>query len=241
MHDSAQRRQSESYGKIKEAIIVKIQKTFNDSIDLVTSLETNTKKVYAEPQAADPASVGTTEEKTRKDRLAEKKWEILFNRHQDKVDKFNNLWIKAYALIWDNYCSKDLQIALKEMPDYDSVVNKEPLILLERIEQLMHTPERAKYTSLTMVKILSNFLKCRQGEKESLMDYLSRFKSERDTVYQIMGKKFLDGFAESSPEWNDTWPDADKKSFRSKELKKFIAVLFLRNSDYSTYNELLVD
>ena len=56
-----------------------------------------------------------------------------------------------------------------------------------------------------------------------------------------MGKKFLDGFAESSPEWDDTWSDADKKSFRSKELKKFIAVLFLRNSDYSTYNKLLVD
>ena len=200
MHDSAQRKQSESYGKIKEAIITKIQKTFDDSVDLVASLETKTKKIYTEPQAEDPASEGTAEVRARKDRLAEKKWEILFNRYQDKVDKFNGLWIKAYALIWDNYCSKDLQVALKEMPDYDSVIKKEPLALLERIEQLMHTPERAKYPSLTTVEILSNFLKCRQGEKESLVDYLSRFKSERDVVYQIMGKKFLDDFAESSSE-----------------------------------------
>ena len=42
-------------------------------------------------------------------------------------------------------------------------------------------------------------------------------------------------------EWPNTGSDAEKKAFRSKELKKFIAVLFLRNSDYATYNELLID
>ena len=51
LHDSVQRKQSESYGKIKEAIITKIQKTFDDSVDLVTSLESKTKKVYSEPEA----------------------------------------------------------------------------------------------------------------------------------------------------------------------------------------------
>ena len=108
--------------------------------------------------------------------MAEKKWEILFNRYQDKVDKFNGLWIKAYALIWDNYCSKDLQVALKEMPDYDSVIKKEPLALLERIEQLMHTPKKAKYPSLAIAKIMTNFLRCMQGENESLKDYLNCLK-----------------------------------------------------------------
>ena len=44
MHDSVQRRQSESFGKIKEAIITKIQKTFDDSVDLVSSLENKVKK-----------------------------------------------------------------------------------------------------------------------------------------------------------------------------------------------------
>ena len=65
---------------------------------------------------------------------------------------------------------------------------REPLILLERIKQLMHTPEKAKYPALTTVEILSNFLRCKQGKKESLLDYLSRFKSERDVVYRILGK-----------------------------------------------------
>ena len=148
----------------------------------MTSLETNTKKVYTEPQAGAAATTGLPAARAQLDRLAEKKWEILYNRYQDKVEKFDNVWIKAYALVWDNYCSKDLQVAIKEMPDYETAVNKEPLVLLERVEQLMHTPERARYPSLTTVEILSNFLKCKQGDKESLVDYLSRFKSERVVV-----------------------------------------------------------
>ena len=189
MHDSVQRKQSESFGKIKEAIITKIQKTFDDSVDLVASLENNVKKIYIEPVIDEAATIGTDAQKARMDRLAEKKWEMLFIRYQDKVEKFDHLWIKAYAFIWDNYCSKDLQVAIREMPDFNTAVNKEPLVLLERIEELMHTPERAKYPVLTTVEVLSNFLKCKQSEKESLIDYLSRFKSERDVVYRIMGKK----------------------------------------------------
>ena len=166
---------------------------------------------------------------------------MLFNRWQDKVEKFDALWIKTYALIWDTYCSKEIQVALKEMSDFDRDINKNPLVLLERVEQLMHTPERAKYPSLTTVEVLANFLKCRQGDKESLIDYLSRFKSERDIVFRIMGKKFLDGFAENCEDWDNNWGDDRKKEFWANELKKFLAVLFLRNADHSTYNELLVE
>ena len=72
LHDSVQRKQSESYAKIKEAIITKIQKTFDDSVDLVTSLENKAKKVYTEPTVDEAATVGTDAEKARKDRLAEK-------------------------------------------------------------------------------------------------------------------------------------------------------------------------
>ena len=61
MHDSVQRKQSESFGKIKEAIITKIQKTFDDSVDLVTSLESKTKKVYSEPEAGEAVTMGTPE------------------------------------------------------------------------------------------------------------------------------------------------------------------------------------
>ena len=63
LHDSIGRKQSESFGKIREAIITKIQKTFEDSVDIVASLEARTKKVFDEPDEPEATTAGTAAEK----------------------------------------------------------------------------------------------------------------------------------------------------------------------------------
>ena len=86
--------------------------------------------------------------------------------------------------------------------------------MLAKIEELMHTPEKVKYPVLTIVGIMANFLKCRQGEKDTLMDYLLRFKSERDIVNCLWGKMFLDVFVKNLADWDRTWSGDDKKKFK---------------------------
>ena len=49
LHDSDARKKSESYEKIKEAIVLKIQKTFEKSNDVATSIETKTKHSFTKP------------------------------------------------------------------------------------------------------------------------------------------------------------------------------------------------
>ena len=73
LHDSVQRKQSESFNKIREAIITKIQKTFEDSVDIVASLEAKAKKVFDEPDVPEATTEGSADEKARKDRIAEKR------------------------------------------------------------------------------------------------------------------------------------------------------------------------
>ena len=77
-----------------------------------------------------------------------------------------------WSLVHETYCLTEMQIALKEMSDYDTAIWHEPLTLLTRIESLMYTPERTKYPSLTIVEVLNNFLKTKQREYEDLFDYL---------------------------------------------------------------------
>ena len=67
-------------------------------------------------------------------------------------------WVKAYALIWEGYCSKEVRDAIKEMPDYETSIRDKLLVLLEMIQVLMHTPERAMYPPLTLVEVLISFL-----------------------------------------------------------------------------------
>ena len=63
MHDAQARKTSESYEKIRKAIILKIQESFEDSINVVDSLRKKKKIVVAKPdwknyvsQEADPAN-----------------------------------------------------------------------------------------------------------------------------------------------------------------------------------------
>ena len=62
-------------------------------------------------------------------------------------------------------------------------------------------------------------------------------------MFRIVGKKFLDGFAEQCEEYknNTTWSNDQKAEFKANEMRKFIAILFLQNSDYAPYNDLLVE
>ena len=61
MHDSAQRKTLKSFGRIKEALILKIQKTFDDPIVLAQSISENTKKIFKKTEiqksvSADPST-----------------------------------------------------------------------------------------------------------------------------------------------------------------------------------------
>ena len=91
------------------------------------------------------------------------------------------------------------------------------------------------------MEVLNNFLRIKQGDKEDLLDYLSRFKSERDVLFRLFGKVILDSYCEDHAKYK-TFVLADRrKKFKKGGLTKFIAVLFLRNSNYDHYRYLLVE
>ena len=92
-------------------------------------------------------------------------------------------------------------MAVREMPDFDMHIINEPLELLTRVKSLMHVPMKSKYPPLTLIEVLCSFLAIKQGENEELIDYISRFKSEKSVLLGLMGTKFLDGFTENSLEY----------------------------------------
>ena len=61
-----------------------------------------------------------------------------------------------------------MQLALKELPDFETRVRDEPLELLKEIERLMHVPRKASYPVLALVETLSGLLHLRQGEDKFL-------------------------------------------------------------------------
>ena len=101
--------------------------------------------------------------------------EIDFSRYKKDERKYDEAWVKVYALNWDTYCSREIQTVIKDMPEFETKIRNEPLALLKTIEMLIHTPEKAKYLFLTLVEVLCSFLKVKKGENEELLEYLTRF------------------------------------------------------------------
>lgn len=173
--------------------------------------------------------------------MAMEEWKIDYQIYRKEKNKFDDNWVKAFALIWGNYCSKEVQVRLKEMPDYDGAIRNEPLVLLRHIETLMHTPERAKYPPLTLIEVLLNFLHTKQGENEDLLDYLSRFKCERDVVVRLHGTGIFDGYVEETVEYRAAADDAAKRDLKAQMFNRAVAALFLRNTSQDRFDELLID
>ena len=82
--------------------------------------------------------------------------------------------MKAYAYIFENFCAKELQIALKELPNYERDVVNNSINLLKEVRGLMYTPIKASYPFMSLTENLSNLLNIKQTENKSLIDYTTR-------------------------------------------------------------------
>ena len=105
MHDASQRKTSESFERIKEYIFSDIMREFDNSKYVSASIENRVIKFFSE---------STLQESTvpRENRQLEKKWEKQYDRYLDNVKEFEDLWINLYALIWEKYCSREVQCGL---------------------------------------------------------------------------------------------------------------------------------
>ena len=144
-------------------------------------------------------------------------------------------------MIWKGYCSKEVQVAIEEISDFASRIENDPLELLKEVETLMHVPQRAKYPPLTLVEVLSEFLNVKQGDKESLLDYLNRFKSEVVVVKQLFGTSITDYNAENKDEYKGAPDDDTRKKVKKDSWNEFISVLFLRNSNHQRFSSMMLE
>ena len=139
MHDAQARKTSESYDKIKKAMILKIQKTFENPLDIVQSLDEKKRKILSKPERR-TSTADNEEDRVVENEMLREEYIIEFKIFKEDEKKFNDNWSRAYALIWENYCGKDMQLALEEMSEYESCIKNNPVELLKEIETLMHVP-----------------------------------------------------------------------------------------------------
>ena len=108
LHDSASRKTSESFGRIKEAIVLKIQNSFEETRYISEPVIGKAKKTFSKPETT-KSTLGDTAElvaaKWAENEIYLGEWKIGFTIYRKDERNFDEAWVKVYALIWDTYCS----------------------------------------------------------------------------------------------------------------------------------------
>ena len=245
LHDTS-RKGGYTYKKIFDAIVLKIQTSFDGGRFVVKSLRGKVKEGPVLPTRGQSNKTDQLERAIEQESL-NRKYEAQLSYYFTAESQFEDNWVKAYGLIYDTYCSKEMQRTIMEVSDYDTRILDDPLELLKEVERLVHVPRKAEYPTIALIETLSNVMTIRQGEKEGLVSYLERFKSEINVVVSLFGSGLLDGHVENTAAYQDlgtnitdatALKDAQDK-MKAKALKKFWGLLYLRQSDHKRYGHLL--
>ena len=135
----------------------------------------------------------------------------------------------------------------REQLYYDTRILADPLELLKEIERLVHVPRKAEYPTIALIETLNNVMTIRQGDKEGLVSYLERFRSEVNVVVSLFGSSLLDGHVENTIAYQDlgnSIADAAALKLAQDEMKdrsltRFWGLLYLKQSDQKRYGHLL--
>ena len=233
-----------TFEKIRDAIILRIQTQFQSGRYIVTSLRDGVKKGPPMP-TRETSNKADADEKRIEQETMNRKYEAKLIHYFRQNEDFEDNWIKAYGLIYATYCSREMQTAIRESQNYESTILDNPLELLTEVEKLMHVPRKAVYPTLALIETISSLLSLRQGPNDTLMTYLEKFKSERNVVINLFGKRILDEHVENTKDYQDI-PDVDttiqaqqQKAMKTEALEKFWSLLFLKQADQSKYGHLL--
>ena len=135
-----------TFDTVKDRIIQQVQKTYRHGVDVAESLRNEEKKDLSASEPTRELSTATDEtQRFLEQQGHDIKYKVKIAEYFKWVEQLDENMNKAYALIFDNYCSRTMQVHIEEHKDFDSTIRDDPIELLKAIRILMHAPIRAKY------------------------------------------------------------------------------------------------
>ena len=94
-----------------------------------------------------------------------------------------------------------MNISIMEITDDEDKIINNPLVILENIQLLIHTPIGATCPMMSLVDVMSILVNLRQNENKDILYYLEMFKKERNIANIQLGKHSLDSFTKNTTEY----------------------------------------
>ena len=242
--NSKKGQQKATYTQVKNKICGIVQQTFTDGLLVANMLRNETKTTLTAPTR----DISSESDEAAK-KIEQETFDMIFKAEMEEHIRQRNLLKqnigKAYALIFNEYCTTGMQHKVEQAANYETTIRNDPFELLKKVKVLMHNPSDKGYDYLSLVLALKTLLMMTQKENEGLHNYTGRIKQARDVVKSLMGKNFLDGFTENREVYNSVVATAtateqeQKDALKASAIDEFGACVFIMNSDKSKYGSLL--
>ena len=232
-----------TFETVKDHIINTIQKSYKHGQDIADSL-INMEEMDMEdnePQMGTADSEGTTPAQLRtKQKAMEVKYQIDYTRFCERQEAYKENMIKAYALIYGNFCTESMQTRLQQQVNFQDEIRNNPIELLKNIQILMHDPVRGRYPYATVTDAFKTLIFTRQNENEHILDYSKKFKENRDVLKSYIGDEMFHAFVEKTADYraSDT-TNEQRDTMKRESFNAWSAYLLLKNADQAKYGGLI--
>src|SRR5210317_1823032 len=161
-----------SYSTVKDAVIKNIQKNFKNGQDVAKSI----KQGKINDLSGDlPMMIISTKPEDKGGATEQAGFNILYQEelrvYIERKDTLRTGMNKAYALIYDNYCTRAMWAQIEEHPEFESKIEDILIQLLEAIKTLTHDTVCMTYPLASIMDAHTRFANTKQGENEFLLDY----------------------------------------------------------------------
>ena len=234
-----------TFATVKEHIVAHVQKTFRDGYEVAESLrDEEAFDMDAERPIRETSVLPNATEIQRADKVIEQEgmdmvYQAELTLFLERKGIFRQNLTKAYALIYKDYCSPTIQHRVEESEIFDSAIRNDPIELLKAIRSLMHDPLRARFPFASLTSAMTRMVTIKQEESESLLDYVKRFKQNRDITKSHIGENILDGFVETLPDYRNETDITIQAALKTAAFETWMSYLLIVKSDKTKYGSLI--
>lgn len=231
------------YMEITEVIINHIKQKYRYGEDIAIALEDGKEFDFKPLKPTMEIHPNLTdEEKNNPDTLAS--WEArekeinhdykfksdLLNK---RIETYYENSSKANALL-EEKCSKNLLHKIKQRVEYDKEIKGSMIKMMITIREEVYNFTDTRYDMSIAATSAKEFLNLKQAENEPIDVYHKRFVGSRNRLVQRLGGSIvLNEIAKKDDEYKNATKSEEKEKIKTKITERWLAYLFVENSDQS--------
>ena len=231
-----------TFETVKAHVLSYVKRTYKNGKDVVNYINTGDRdQCGVEPVRQLAVGSGTSTQELflleQEQKGLDIKYADLIKRYNDRMTNLEDNIPKVSELIY-SYCNTVMQARLRDIPDYETRVMDDPIIMLQEINNKMYDPTEEKYEFETATRVFKRMFGTTQEDGEDLLDYTKRFKQSKDNFSQTVGKEVLNKFIETTKRYKDCNDDVDRTLVKKQGYDSWMTYLYISNADKRKYGTL---